>query len=81
MTYSLPFGLTQKPVSKKFEHGELRFSVRNSKMYCLIYHTEKKTRDSVIKVLIKTKEQLDYLLNLKEFPVRMNAEMTEVIPL
>ena len=81
MTYKLPFGLTHKPVGKKFEHGEIRFSVRNGTMYSLIMHTEKKTRDSIIKVALKSKKELDYLLNLKEFPIRMNAEMTEIVPL
>lgn len=79
MTY-YPFGLTQKPVNKKFDHGEIHFSMQDSTMHFEIKFTGKIKKHTVINGILKTKEQLDYLLNIKEFPIRVNAQM-EIVPL
>lgn len=80
MTYSLPFGLTQKPVNKKFEHGEIHFSMKDGTMYFEVTHSEKTFKHKVLKGIVKTKEQYNYLMSVKEFPIRINAEM-EPVPL
>ena len=78
--YKLPFDLTQKPVNKKFEHGQIHFSIDDGVMSFIIKHTEKDITHSVLEGIVKTKEQLNYLLNIKEFPIRVNSQM-EIVPL
>ena len=78
--YSLPFDLTQKPVNKKFENGEIHFSCTDGTMHFEIKHTRKTSKHTVLTGIITKKEQLDYLLNIKEFPIRVNAQM-EIVPL
>lgn len=81
MTYKLPFDLKQKPVNHLLENGEIRFSIQDGVMHFEIIFIQKNRNFPVATGIVKTKAQLDYLLNIKEFPIRMNAEMTEVIPL
>lgn len=81
MTYSLPFGLTQKPTTHVFENGEIRFSMRDSVMHFEIIYILKKQNFPVATGMLESKAELDYLLNVKEFPIRMNADMTRVVPL
>lgn len=80
MTYKLPFGLKQKPVNKKFEHGQIHFSCNDGIMSFEVNYTDKEIMHPVLNGILKTKEQLDYLLNIKEFPIRVNAQM-EIVPL
>ena len=66
MTYSLPFGLKQKPLSHYFEHGVVRFSVVGGK---LLYRINKitKTENAVLikNQEVKSKSHLDNLLSIK----------------
>ena len=43
MTYSLPFGLKQKPVNKYFEGGVIKFNVREGVLHFQVKHITKKT--------------------------------------
>lgn len=65
MTYTLPFGLKQKPLSHYFAGGSVRFNIVEGDMRYIITHTTK-TRKSVIKEgWVYNKEQLEKLLSIK----------------
>ena len=77
----LPFDLTQKPLSHKFEHGSVRFKMNDGTMSFEIWRIKRnRPLFVVIKGIVKTKEQLKYLLNVKSFPIRVNANMQIVPP-
>lgn len=76
----LPFGLTQKPLGYKFEHGSVRFKMNDGTMKFEIWRL-KRNRPVfvVIKGIVKTREHLEYLLSIKAFPIQVNSKM-EIVP-
>lgn len=68
MTYSLPFGLTQKPVNHYVENGVIKFSCREGNLYFKSIYINKHIRFTLETGLVKSKEELDSILNLKSFP-------------
>lgn len=73
MTYSLPFGLKQKPVSHQFDMGQIRFSCRDGKLYYKAIAINKTTRFTVAQGLVIDKEHLDYLITVKSFPLKIRS--------
>ena len=67
MTYSLPFGLTQKPVNKYFEHGVIKFSCREGKLFYSIKQITKTGSGSIRNGEVQSKDHLDKLLSIKTF--------------
>ena len=65
MTYSLPFGLKQKPVNKYFEHGVIKFSVQEGKLFFTVKAITKLTNGIVLQSEVKSKAHLDKLLSIK----------------
>ena len=65
MTYSLPFGLTQKPVNHYMEHGVVKFNVREGVLYFYIKNITKSANGVVMHGVVKSKEHLNKLLALK----------------
>lgn len=70
----LPFGLKAKPLAHKLEHGSIRFSMREATMhYQVLYIRRNRPMFTVIKGVVKDKAHLDYLLSVKEFPIKIQA--------
>ena len=65
MTYSLPFGLKQKPLNHYFEHGVIRFSINDAKLYFTVKAITKLTNGIVLQSEVKSKAHLDKLLSIK----------------
>lgn len=65
MTYSLPFGLTQKPVNKYFEHGVIKFNVREGVLHFQVKQITKQMNGTIYRGIVKSKEHLDQLLAVK----------------
>lgn len=65
MTYSLPFRLKQKPLSHYFEHGVIRFSMRNGTMVFRVIHITKSSKALIIIGDVKSKAHLDQLMSIK----------------
>lgn len=74
MTYKLPFGLKQKPLSHKFEHGSIRFSMDEGTMHYDVWYIKRnRPMFSVNTGIVKDKAHLDYLLSVKEFPIKIRS--------
>lgn len=56
MTYSLPFGLKQKPVNKYFENGVIKFSCRQGKLFYTIKQITKEFNGTLFTKEVKSKE-------------------------
>lgn len=67
MTYSLPFGLKQKPVNKYFEGGVIKFSCREGKLYYTIKQITKTGSGDIRGGQVGSKTHLDKLLSIKTF--------------
>lgn len=65
MTYSLPFGLKQKPLNHYFEHGLVKFNVREGNLHFTIKQITKTVNGTILTGQVKNKEHLDKLLGLK----------------
>lgn len=65
MTYSLPFGLTQKPLNHYFEHGVIKFNVREGELHYSARLISKSINGSLSSGLVKSKAHLDKLLSIK----------------
>ena len=65
MTYSLPFGLKQKPMTHYFEHGVVKFAVREGKLFFTIKQITKTVNGTVLKGEVKSKAHLDKLMSIK----------------
>ena len=65
MTYSLPFGLKQKPLNHYFEHGVIKFSVSEGKLYFYIKQINKRNSGSLLHGIVKSQEHLDKLMSIK----------------
>ena len=65
MTYSLPFGLKQKPTNYYFEHGVIKFSCIEGKLFYTVKHITKLSNFPILKGEVRSKEHLDKLLNVK----------------
>ena len=65
MTYSLPFGLKQKPVNKYFEHGVIKFSCREGKLFYTVKQITKTVNATVFNGEVTSKQHLDKLLAVK----------------
>lgn len=65
MTYSLPFGLTQKPMNHYFEHGVIKFAVREGKLFYTIKQITKKSNSTLMKGEVKSKAHLALILSFK----------------
>lgn len=65
MTYSLPFGLKQKPLNKYLEHGIIKFAVREGKLLFTVKQITKINSSTVLKGEVKSKAHLDKILALK----------------
>ena len=71
MTYTLPFGLKQKPMSHPLDMGEIKFSCRDGKLYYKAIAISKTLSFTVAQGEIRDKERLDYLLSIKSFPLKV----------
>lgn len=65
MTYSLPFGLKQKPLNKYFEHGVIKFNVIQGTLCYTIKEISKKGNYTLQTGVVKDKAMLDRLLSIK----------------
>ena len=65
MTYSLPFGLKQKPLNHYFEHGVIRFSINDGKLFFTVKVITKLTNGIIQQSEVKSKANLDKLLSIK----------------
>ena len=65
MTYSLPFGLKQKPLNHYFEHGVIKFSVQEGKLFFTVKAITKLTNGIIQQSEVKSKAHLDKLLSIK----------------
>ena len=65
MTYSLPFGLKQKPTNHYFEHGLVKFNVREGTMYYTIKRITKRSNSTLLNGKVASKEHLDKLLSIR----------------
>ena len=74
MTYSLPFGLTQKPTNHYFEHGVVKFNVREGSLYYLVRKITKTGWATITKGQVRDKQQLDVLLKAKSFNEILSIE-------
>lgn len=63
MTYKLPFGLTTKPTRKYFPNGSLAFMIINGELRFKVTKTTKTMKQPLFSGKVKSKEQLDKLLN------------------
>lgn len=80
MTYRLPFDLTQKPLRKYVAGGVAKFSIQDGRLFDELKRiVRNRTNFTFHQGEIKQKPQLDYLRNLKSFPVRVNKDM-EITP-
>ena len=66
MTYSLPFGLKQKPLNHYFEHGVIKFAVREGKLFYTVKSIRKDNNSKLFTGEVKSKEHLDKLLSIKD---------------
>ena len=67
MTYSLPFGLKQKPLTKYFNGGVIKFNIVEGKLFYTVKVINKGNNSKLFVHEIKSKEQLDLLLSIKTF--------------
>ena len=67
MTYSLPFGLKQKPTNHYFAGGVIKFNVREGKLYHTIKRITKGNNATIFKGEVKSKTELEGLLEIKNF--------------
>ena len=65
MTYSLPFGLKQKPLNHYFEHGVIKFNVRDGVLGYMIVFINKTHNAKLDIGHVKSKAHLDKLLSIK----------------
>lgn len=65
MTYSLPFGLTQKPMNHYFEHGVIKFAVREGTLHYTIKIINKSINGVLLNGIVKSKDHLDKLLKIR----------------
>lgn len=65
MTYSLPFRLTQKPMNHYFEHGVIKFAVREGTLYYTIKIINKSINGVLLNGIVNSKDHLDKLLAIK----------------
>lgn len=65
MTYSLPFGLKQKPLPHYFEHGVIKFAMREGVMHYTIKKITKSVNATLLTGEVKSKAHLDKLLSIK----------------
>lgn len=65
MTYSLPFGLKQKPLNHYFEHGVIKFSINEGKLFYTIKKITKNSNSTLCKGTVMNKIHLDQLLAIK----------------
>ena len=77
MTYSLPFGLKQKPLNHYFEHGVIKFSIQEGKLFFTIKVITKLTNGPIQQAEVKSKAQLDQLLSIKKIN---DIRALEVVP-
>lgn len=65
MTYSLPFGLKQKPLKHYFENGVIKFSIIEGKLFYTVERIDKMNIYKLFTSEVKSKEHLDQLLSIK----------------
>ena len=65
MTYSLPFGLKQKPVNKYFEGGVIKFSIREGVMHYQVKQITKQANGTIYNGIVKDKTHLERLQSVK----------------
>ena len=65
MTYTLPFGLKQKPLNHYFETGVIKFSIREHLMYFKISMITKTNNSLLITGHVQSKQHLEKLLSIK----------------
>ena len=65
MTYSLPFGLKQKPLPHYFEHGVVKFAMHEGTMHFTIKQITKKINATILKGKVKNIEHLERLMSIK----------------
>lgn len=65
MTYQLPFGLKQKPLSHYVEGGIIRFNMLDGHLFYTVRKIDKTVNACLILDEIESKEELDRLLSAK----------------
>lgn len=70
----LPFGLSQKPLGNVFEHGSIKFNMRDGVMHYTVRYTRRgRPKFKVIKGIVRDREHLHYLETVKSFPIKIRA--------
>lgn len=77
MTYSLPFGLKQKPVRHYFNGGSIHFECIEGDLRYTVTITTKKTKSKLHTKWIYSKEQLDKLLSVKSLSELQTIEVVQ----
>ena len=77
MTYSLPFGLKQKPLNHYFEHGVIKFSINDGKLFFTVKAITKLTNGIIQQSEVKSKAHLDKLLSIKTLSEIPSIESVE----
>lgn len=65
MTYKLPFGLTHKPLAHYFEHGVIKFAIREGNLNFEVKQITKQANGTIYRGIVKDKTHLDQLLKTK----------------
>lgn len=72
MTYSLPFGLTQKPTNHYFENGVIKFSCKEGELFFTAKQITREFNGTLFTKKVQSKEHLNQILkirNLHEIPL------------
>lgn len=77
MTYSLPFGLKAKPLPYYFEHGVIKFNMREGVMHYTIKEITKSVHAVLTTGTVKSKEHLDKLLSIKKLSEIPSIEVVQ----
>lgn len=65
ISMNLPFGLKQKPLNHYFEHGLVKFNMREGVMYYTVKKITKSVNATLLKERVQDKQHLDRLLSIK----------------
>ena len=77
MTYSLPFGLKQKPLNHYFEHGVIKFNVREGELHFQVKQITKQMNGTIYRGIVKSKQHLDKLLDVKSLSEIQTIEVVQ----
>lgn len=77
MTYSLPFGLKQKPLPHYFEHGVVKFNMQEGVMHFQVKQITKQMNGTIYRGIVKSKQHLDKLLAVKSLNEIQTIEVVQ----